>query len=95
MKKEILMLIIGILIGAIIATGVFLVLKGDSNDRGDRMNMDGGEMPVMDGNMTEGRPSRGDINQNGNGTTSNNTNTDNAGESIRSKKNGYINSISN
>lgn len=88
MKKEILMLIIGILIGAIIATGVFLVLKGDSNGRGDRMNMDGGEMPVMDGNMTEGRPSRGDMNQNGNVTTSNNTNADSTGENILKYTNG-------
>lgn len=53
MKKQILTLIIGILIGAIIATGVFLVLKnnsGDRNDRGERPEMQG-EMPSMDENM--------------------------------------------
>lgn len=50
MKKEILMLIIGILIGAIITTGVFLVLKG--NDSQNRMNM--GEPPTMDGNSING-----------------------------------------
>lgn len=51
MKKEILMLVIGILIGAIIATGVFLVLKGD--DRGQMM--DRGEPPTaMDGNSVDG-----------------------------------------
>ncbi len=52
MKKEILMLIIGILIGAIIATGVFLVLKGNYNKQMDRMER--GEPPTsMDGNMLE------------------------------------------
>lgn len=52
MKKEILMLIIGILIGAIIATGVFLVLKGNDNKQMDRM--DRGEPPTsMDGNMID------------------------------------------
>lgn len=51
MKKEILMLIIGILIGAIITTGVFLVLKGDSGEK-NRMNM--GEPPTMDGNSING-----------------------------------------
>lgn len=50
MKKEISMLIIGILIGSIISTGVFLVLKG--NDSGNRMNM--GEPPTMDGNSIDG-----------------------------------------
>lgn len=36
MKKQILMLVIGILIGAIIATGVFLVLKEDSGKQMDK-----------------------------------------------------------
>lgn len=50
MKKEILTLIIGILIGAIIATGVFLALKGNTN--GNMGNM--GEPPAMDGNSING-----------------------------------------
>ncbi len=55
MKKEILMLIIGILIGAIITTGIFLVLKGNSEESvmGDRGSMRG-EMPSMDDDMLEG-----------------------------------------
>lgn len=48
MKKEILTLIIGILIGAIITTGVFLVLKGSMNEsRGNIQSM--GEPPEMNG----------------------------------------------
>lgn len=49
MKKEILTLIIGILIGAIIATGIFLVLQNNSNN-----NMDRGGM--MDSQEMRGRP---------------------------------------
>lgn len=53
MKKQILTLIIGILIGAIITTAVFLALKGNA---GSKVNgMDRGEMPSMDGNF----PNRG------------------------------------
>lgn len=59
MKKEILMLIVGILIGAIIATGVFLVLKGNTNKgipegmgRGDFQS--DGAIPDMNGNTTDG-----------------------------------------
>ena len=46
MKKQILTLIIGILIGTIITTAVFLVLKGNT---GNRMNR--GNMPSMDGDF--------------------------------------------
>ena len=46
MKKQILTLIIGILIGAIITTAVFLVLKGNTKNRGNR-----GEMPSMGGSF--------------------------------------------
>ena len=53
MKNQILTLIIGILIGAIITTAVFLVLKGKTSSQGSRMNR--GEMPSMDG----GFPNRG------------------------------------
>lgn len=50
MKKQILMLIIGILIGAVISTGVFLVLKRD--DEKQMNKMDRGERPTtMDGNF--------------------------------------------
>lgn len=80
MKKEILMLIIGILIGAIIATGVFLVLKGNTNNgmpegmgRGSFQN--DGEMPNMDGNAIDGT-SRENMKQDRNGnTTTDDTNT--------------------
>lgn len=55
MKNQIMMLIIGILIGAIIATGVFLVLKGGTEETGGRRDMQGGEdMPTMDGNWIGG-----------------------------------------
>lgn len=75
MKKEILMLIIGILIGAIITTAVFLVLKGDSGEN-NKMNM--GEPPKMDGNSINGErgPSRTqeNIEQNNSETTNTNAN---------------------
>ena len=45
MKKDILMLIIGILIGAIIATGVFYVLRGNNSNN---TNM-GGTPPTAQG----------------------------------------------
>lgn len=51
MKKQILTLIIGILIGAIITTAVFLVLKGNTGSQGNRMNR--GEMPSMDGSFQD------------------------------------------
>lgn len=51
MKKQILTLIIGILIGAIITTAVFLVLKGNTGNQGNRMNR--GEMPSMDGSFQD------------------------------------------
>lgn len=58
MKKELLTLVIGILIGAIIATGIFLVLQNNSSDNGKMGGRDSqgqmGEPP--DGNMIpEGR----------------------------------------
>ena len=49
MKNQILTLIIGILIGAIITTAVFLVLKGTTESQGNGMNR--GEMPSMDGSF--------------------------------------------
>lgn len=49
MKNQILTLIIGILIGAIITTAVFLVLKGNTGSQGNRMKR--GEMPSMDGSF--------------------------------------------
>lgn len=70
MKKEILMLIIGILIGAIIATGVFLVLKGNTqNGNPEGMGRGGfeqnGEMPKMDGNeIRENNPKNNSTNNN-------------------------------
>ena len=44
MKKQILMLIIGILIGAILTTGIFLVLK-NNNSKENMRNI--GEPPTM------------------------------------------------
>ena len=49
MKKQILTLIIGILIGAIITTGVFLILKGNTDIPENPMQR--GEMPTMDGSF--------------------------------------------
>ena len=51
MKKQILTLIIGILIGAIITTAVFLVLKGNTGNKGNRMNR--GNMPSLDGSFID------------------------------------------
>ena len=51
MKKQILTLIIGILIGSIITTVIFLVLKGNTGSPGSRMNR--GEMPSMDGSFPD------------------------------------------
>lgn len=73
MKNQVLTLIIGILIGAIITTAVFLVLKGNTGSQGNRMNR--GEMPTMDGSFPSGgngfsRPEK-QFNQN----TEDNTNT--------------------
>jgi len=60
MKKQILTFIIGALVGAIMATGVFCIIKGNSNDsnqcqmngqmrefNGERPDMQNGEMPEM------------------------------------------------
>ena len=49
MKNQILTLIIGILIGAIITTAVFLILKENTGNQGNIMNR--GEMPSMDGSF--------------------------------------------
>lgn len=58
MKKQILTLVIGILIGAIVTTGVFLVLKGNSSSQSNKGNMR--ERPSMDGDaMVEGEGTRG------------------------------------
>lgn len=46
MKKNILTLIIGILIGSIITTAVFLILKDNTSGKENRMNR--GEKPFMD-----------------------------------------------
>lgn len=75
MKKQILMLIIGILIGAIVTTGVFLLLKGNTQkqrgkmDRGDRMEMR--EPSSMDGNEIDGRSRGLKSNKRDNGSSSN------------------------
>lgn len=84
MKKQILMLIIGILIGAIITTGVFLVLKGDIGEQegrmngGERMEMNG-ELPSMDGE-TPGRGKEGIKSENSE-STQNTQDTTNTSES--------------
>lgn len=56
MKKEILTLIIGILIGAILATGIFLVLQNNSGNSGRMEERNGqGQMgDPPDGNMIPG-----------------------------------------
>lgn len=56
MKKELLTLVIGILIGAIIATGIFLVLQNNSSDNGKMGGRDSqGQMrEPPDGNMIPG-----------------------------------------
>lgn len=79
MKKQILTLIIGILIGAIITAGVFLIFKGDS--RGDRAQGRMGTPPSMDGNsIQEGEPpekpdENGNISGNNANTSESDTNT--------------------
>lgn len=55
MKNQILTLVIGILIGACIATGVFLVLK--DNDKNNFPSMDG-KMPQISENGSEMKRSR-------------------------------------
>lgn len=73
MKKEISMLIIGILIGAIISTGVFLVLKGNDGKQMDRM--DRGEPPTsMDGNMIDNEGRRRERQNNENSVNQENLN---------------------
>lgn len=55
MKKQILTLILGILIGAIITTGIFLCLKGNdlgNGTRGEKMNREDFPAP-MDGNNVD------------------------------------------
>lgn len=52
MKKQILTLIIGILIGAIITAAVFLLLKANTVEQGKRMNR--GQMPSRDENFQGG-----------------------------------------
>lgn len=81
MKKQILTLLTGILIGAIITTGVFLVLKGNTQSQNGRMNrengMEMGEPPSMDGNTINGEKgnSRPNNKETQNTTNSENTNT--------------------
>ena len=66
MKKDILTLIIGILIGAIITTAVFLVIKGTTSNAGNRMNRE--NMEFMNGdfqnNLKDFVNSNEDSNQN-------------------------------
>lgn len=68
MKKQILTFIIGALVGAIITTGVFFIIKGNSKDtnqgqvngqmrefKGERPDMQDGEMPELpDGENADG-----------------------------------------
>lgn len=83
MKKQIFMLIIGVLIGAIITTGVFLVLKGTTQKEG--MGRGGfeqnGEMPKMDGNETGEQGGGRTNNKKDNGTNNNSTTNDNTNTS--------------
>lgn len=52
MKKQILTLIIGILIGAIITTGVFLIIKSNSSQTVGNMGGQMGEPPAKPGEST-------------------------------------------
>lgn len=67
MKDKMIMFIIGVLVGAIIATGCFLVLnQSNKNQMGER-----GEMPQdmqFDNTVEGGRPGRGMQNTTVNGT---------------------------
>lgn len=48
MKEKILLFIIGVLVGAIISTGVFFVLSSNNNPgNGPQMQMPGGQPPQM------------------------------------------------
>ena len=48
MKEKILLFIIGVLVGAIISTGVFFVLSSNNNPgNGPQMQMPGGQPPEM------------------------------------------------
>ena len=69
MKKQILTLIIGMLIGAIITTMVFLIIKANTGGQGNMMK---GQMPSMDTNFQggengftrpEGNNNRGNLNE--------------------------------
>ena len=64
MKNQILMFIIGMLVGAIITTGVFLYIKSKDNNK----------MPSMDRTNSENRkfPSRSNSNNTENTTSNNN-----------------------
>ena len=79
MKKEFLTFVIGVLIGAIIATGVFLVLELNDNSSSTEtsMEMPSGEMGEMEdgdfdpNSVGEERPDDADSDE-----TSNNSTTD-------------------
>ena len=70
MKKDILTLIIGILIGAIITTAVFLVIKGTTSNAGNRMNRE--NMEFMNGNFSNGLKDFGNSNDDSNQNTQEN-----------------------
>ncbi len=59
MKEKILLFIIGVLVGAIISTGVFFVLSSNNNPgNGPQMQMPGGQPPGMpDGQQPPSMPS--------------------------------------
>ena len=71
MKKQVLTLIIGILIGAIITAGIFMIFKKDSSE--GRMQEPMGERRSMDGNFVKdgNPPSMEENDQNGNDNETN------------------------
>lgn len=77
MKDKMIMFIIGVLVGAVIATGCFLVLNKSNNKMGER-----GERPQdmqFENTVGGGRPGRGMQNTTGNETntiTTENTTTE-------------------
>lgn len=76
MKDKIIMLVIGILIGAIIASGCFLIF----NKKGAEGKIGGGERPDK-GNFTPGDMSQGRPDSNSNQITNNNeVNSNNTSE---------------
>lgn len=53
MKKQILMLVLGIVIGAVVTAGGFLIFGKNNNKQMDKMGRDGEPPMSMDGNFID------------------------------------------